>query len=96
MVPRIKATIIHAWINFFVFALNLGNWYMRGRGGDEVVAVSKGSYASDIPGAPSNVNVLVSALCLPILLVGSKMGGELVFNHGIGLTLGSGISKKVQ
>ena len=78
MVPRIKATITHAIVNDLVFVVNLYSWYLRK---DKAGAVNAGK-------VPSNTNVLLSAILLPSLLSAAKIGGTLVYNHGVGLNLG--------
>ncbi|EXJ92888.1 hypothetical protein A1O3_01442 [Capronia epimyces CBS 606.96] len=75
MVPRIKATITHALVNDVVFAANLYSWYIRKNNG----TVAK---------VPSETNLVLSAVLLPLLLASAKIGGSLVFNHGVGLNLG--------
>jgi len=78
MVPRIKATITHAIINDLVFVANLYSWYLRK---DKEGALNVGKI-------PTQTNIIISALLLPSLITSAKIGGTLVFNHGIGLNLG--------
>ncbi|KAG9772062.1 hypothetical protein ABEF93_002408 [Exophiala dermatitidis] len=75
MVPRIKAAITHALINDFVFVANLYSWYIRKNNGT-------------VGRVPSQTNLLISVVLLPLLIVSAKIGGTLVFNHGVGLNLG--------
>lgn len=75
MVPRIKAAITHALINDVVFVVNLYSWYIRKNN-------------KTVGRVPSDTNLLISAVLLPLLLVSAKIGGTLVFNHGVGLNLG--------
>jgi uncharacterized membrane protein len=78
MVPKIKSAITHAIINDIVFVANLYSWYIRK---DKESRVNVGH-------VPNGTNLLISAI-LPILLINSaKIGGTLVFNHGVGLNLG--------
>jgi len=83
MVPRIKATIVHALINDLVFVVGLYSWYIRK---DKAGAVNLGK-------VPTDLNLILSAVSLPVLLFSAKIGGHLVFNHGVGLHLGR---KKVE
>jgi len=83
MVPRIKATITHALVNDVVFVANLYSWYLRK---DKAGAVNLGK-------VPTETNLIISAVLLPFLLFSAKIGGTLVFNHGVGLNLGR---KKVE
>jgi len=80
IVPRIQAAMTHAFLNDIVFVANLYSWYIRKD------TASQGY-------VPSGVNLAISAVLLPIFLLGAKIGGSLVFNHGIGLNLGR---KKVE
>ncbi|KAL6244320.1 hypothetical protein RBB50_008562 [Rhinocladiella similis] len=78
MVPRIKAGITHAVVNDIVFVANLYSWYLR-----------KDKEAAPNPGKiPTQTNMLISAVLLPLLMIGAKIGGTLVYNHGVGLHLG--------
>lgn len=78
MVPRIKAGITHAILNDIVFVANLYSWYLR-----------KDKDAAPNPGKiPNQTNMLISAVLLPLLMIGAKIGGTLVYNHGVGLHLG--------
>ena len=81
MVPRIKRAITHAAVNDVVFVANLYSWWVRR---DE----------KNVGHVPSLVNMGISCVLLPCLLGAAKMGGELVYNHGVGLQLGN--RKKVE
>lgn len=37
---------------------------------------------------PTNTNVILSAILLPVLITSAKIGGTLVFKNGVGLNLG--------
>ncbi|KAK5458470.1 hypothetical protein LTS15_004552 [Exophiala xenobiotica] len=78
MVPRIKAGITHAAINDLVFIANLYSWYIRK---DKEGALNPGK-------TPNQTNLIISMVLLPFLLMSAKIGGTLVFNHGVGLNLG--------
>jgi hypothetical protein len=78
MVPRIKATITHAITMDLIFVANLYSWYVRK---DKKGAINLGKI-------PTNTNVIISVILLPVLITAAKIGGTLVFNHGIGLNLG--------
>ncbi|KAI1618698.1 hypothetical protein EDD36DRAFT_492101 [Exophiala viscosa] len=78
MVPRIKATITHAIINDIVFVVGLYSWYLR-----------KDKTAAPNPGKiPTNTNLILSMVLIPLLFSSAKIGGVLVYNHGVGLNLG--------
>jgi len=78
MVPRIKAAITHAIVNDLVFVANIYSWYLRK---DKEGAVNLGKI-------PTETNMIISAVLLPFLMLAAKMGGALVYNHGVGLNLG--------
>ncbi|KIX02808.1 uncharacterized protein Z518_08751 [Rhinocladiella mackenziei CBS 650.93] len=78
MVPRIKACITHAIINDLVFVANLYSWYLRK---DKEGAVNPGK-------VPTETNMIISMVLLPLLMMSSKIGGTLTYNHGVGLNLG--------
>ncbi|KIV90399.1 hypothetical protein PV10_07709 [Exophiala mesophila] len=78
MVPRIKATITHAIVNDLVFVANIYSWYLR-KDKEGVINVGK---------VPTQTNLIISAVLLPFLIIGAKIGGTLTYNHGIGLNLG--------
>ena len=78
MVPRIKACITHAIIMDLVFVANIYSWYIRK---DKEGAVNLGN-------VPSETNMIISAVLLPFLMMSAKIGGSLVYNHGVGLNLG--------
>ncbi|OAP60223.1 hypothetical protein AYL99_05225 [Fonsecaea erecta] len=78
MVPRIKACITHAVINDLVFVVNLYSWYLRK---DKEGAINLGK-------TPTQTNLMISMALLPALIASAKIGGTLVFNHGVGLNLG--------
>ncbi|EXJ91269.1 hypothetical protein A1O1_04379 [Capronia coronata CBS 617.96] len=75
MVPRIKATITHALMNDVVFVVNLYSWYLRKNN-------------KTVGRVPSDLNLVISIVLLPLLVTSAKIGGTLVFNHGVGLNLG--------
>lgn len=78
MVPRIRVAITHALINDSVFILSLISWYYR-----------RSTEERPNPGTtPSELNMLLSVLALPLILAGGSSGAHLVFNHGVGLNLG--------
>ena len=79
MVPRIKMAIGHALMNDTIFIANLYSWWVRR--GKEATGWNEGK-------TPSEVNMIISMVLLPLLLMSSKAGASLVFNHGVGLNLG--------
>ena len=79
MVPRIKVALSHAAMNWVVFAVNLYSWYVRR--GTEATGWNEGK-------TPAPVNMIISMCLVPLLLVTSKTGATLVYNHGVGLHLG--------
>lgn len=79
MVPRIKMTITHALLNDAIFLVNLYSWWVR-RGKEET---------SWNPGkTPTQMNMIISMVLLPFLILTAKAGASLVYNHGVGLNLG--------
>lgn len=83
MVPRIKATITHALVNDLVFVVGLYSWYLRK---DKAGVVNAGK-------VPTDLNLIISVVSLPLLMMAAKVGGTLAYNHGVGLNLGR---KKVE
>lgn len=84
MVPRIKVAITHALVNDAVFLVNLYSWYCR-RSTEK--RVNPGN-------VPSEMNMIISMVLLPVLMAAAKAGGTLVFNHGVGLKLGRKSTKE--
>jgi uncharacterized membrane protein len=80
MVPKIKATISHALVNDLVFAVGIYSWYTR-------------RAVENIGNVPSQENIVISAVLLPMLMFSAALGGSLTYNHGVGLNLGR---KKVE
>ena len=76
MVPKIKRAITHALVNDVVFLVNLYSWWVR-------------RDVKNVGHVPSVVNMGISAVLLPVLMGAAKMGGELTYNHGVGLQLGN-------
>ena len=79
MVPRIKVAISHAILNDIIFVVNLYSWWVRR--GTEATSWNPGK-------TPAPINLLISAVLLPMLLTSAKAGATLVYNHGVGLNLG--------
>jgi hypothetical protein len=79
MVPRIKVAITHALVNDLIFLVNLFSWYVRR--GKEATGWNEGK-------TPATVNIVISAVLLPMLFGTAKAGATLVYNHGVGLNLG--------
>lgn len=85
MVPRIKVAITHALVNDVVFLVNLYSWYCR-RSTEKSVNVGN---------VPSEMNMIISMVLLPLLMGSAKAGGTLVYNHGVGLNLGRKSTKEI-
>jgi uncharacterized membrane protein len=79
MVPRIKMAISHALMNDVIFVVNLYSWWVRR--GTEKNGWNEGK-------TPTELNMIISMVLLPMLLMSSKAGASLVYNHGVGLNLG--------
>lgn len=79
MVPRIKVAITHAIMNDLIFVVNIYSWWCRR--GTEATGWNEGK-------TPSFLNFGVACALLPALIMSSKAGASLVFNHGVGLSLG--------
>ncbi|KAK5105164.1 hypothetical protein LTS08_001438 [Lithohypha guttulata] len=85
MVPRIKVAITHALVNDTIFLVNLYSWYCRRSTADRV----------NVGNVPSQMNMIISMVLLPLLMGSAKAGGTLVFNHGVGLNLGRKSTKEI-
>ena len=85
MVPRIKVAITHALVNDTVFLVNLWSWYCRRSTADR----------PNVANVPSEMNMIISMVLLPMLLASAKAGGTLVYNHGVGLNLGRKSTKEI-
>ena len=79
MVPRIKVAIGHAIMNDVIFVVNLYSWWERR--GKEATGWNEGK-------TPENLNMVISMVLLPMIMMSSKAGATLVYNHGVGLNLG--------
>lgn len=80
MVPKIKATIVHALLNDLVFLVGVYQWYQR-------------RAVENVGKVPSDGGMIMSATLLPLLFFSAAIGGSLTYNHGVGLSLGR---KKVE
>lgn len=82
--PKMKIALLHAGMNDVGWALALYSWYVRrGAGGLGLEKVGGG-----VPAAPAMVNVVIAALSLPALAYSASLGGVLVYNYGVGLSMG--------
>lgn len=74
MRPKFKLTLLHAGLNDLMVLVSAYSWYTR-----------RGSVGN----LPSDTNLLISALLLPVLFYAANLGGTLVYNHGMGINLAS-------
>jgi len=72
MKPKFKLTLSHAALNDIALATTAYSWYIRR---DQVGLL------------PTDANLAISAMVLPLLLFSAKLGGTLVYNHGAGINL---------
>jgi uncharacterized membrane protein len=70
--PKVKTAFLHAILNDIVIVGAVWNWYSRRR---------------NVMNVPSGVNVLVSAVSAPLLGFAAFLGGKLVFDYGVGVSL---------
>jgi uncharacterized membrane protein len=77
--PKTKTAVLHVILNHIVVAGAVWNWYTR---------------RTYVTHAPSELNVLVSAVTAPILGLAVFLGGKLVFDYGVGVNLGGNKSSK--
>ena len=67
---KIKVGLAHALLNDVgIFAAGF-NWWTR---------------RSTAANAPTDVNVIVSSVCLPLLMLAASLGGMLVYDYGVGI-----------
>ena len=70
MHPKIRVGLAHAVLNDVgIFAAGFNWWTRRSTAGN----------------APTDVNVVVSSLCLPLLMLAASLGGMLVYDYGVGV-----------
>ena len=68
--PKIKVGLAHAVMNDVgLFAAGFNWWTRRSTAGN----------------APTDVNIVVSSVCLPLLLFAASLGGMLVYDYGVGV-----------
>jgi uncharacterized membrane protein len=78
MRPKVKTAFTHAGLNDVAMLMGGWSWWVRSKNaGDMGGLVGTGM-----------ANVVVSAVSLPVLLYSAGLGGKLVYNHGVGLSLG--------
>lgn len=89
MRPKIQTALTHAALSDVVIGLAGWSWWVRSARGDGnmgLMGTGKGML-----GAGEEVTMTdmgVSALSLPILLYSANLGGTLVYNYGVGLSMG--------
>ncbi len=67
---KVKVGLTHAVLNDVgVFAAGFNWWTRRSTAGN----------------APTDVNILVSSICLPLLMLAASLGGMLVYGYGVGV-----------
>lgn len=67
---KVKVGIAHAILNDVGICAAGFNWWTR---------------RSTAGNAPTDVNVIVSSICLPLLMLAASLGGMLVYDHGVGV-----------
>ncbi|KAF7503739.1 hypothetical protein GJ744_003322 [Endocarpon pusillum] len=78
MRPKVKTAFVHAGMNDVAILTAAFSWWVR-RGNVDVLTGAV---------VPTSTNVLISALSLPSLLYSADLGGKLVYNYGVGLSMG--------
>jgi uncharacterized membrane protein len=67
---KVKVGFAHAVLNDIgIFAAGFNWWTRRSTAGN----------------APTDVNVVVSSVCLPLLMLAASLGGMLVYDYGVGV-----------
>jgi len=67
---KVKIGLAHGVLNDVgVFAAGF-NWWTR---------------RSTAENIPTDVNIIVSSICLPLLMLSASLGGMLVYDHGVGV-----------
>ena len=72
MRPKFQTTLTHAALNDVALLAAAYSWYSR-----------RGSIGL----LPSDANLLISVIMLPILFFSASLGGKLVYNYGVGINL---------
>lgn len=72
MRPKFATTLTHAALNDVALVVAAYSWYTR----RESVGL-----------LPSDVNLLISVVLLPVLFYSARLGGKLVYNYGVGINL---------
>lgn len=72
MKPKFKLTLSHAALNDVALAAAAYSWYVR---------------RDQVGFLPTDANLVISVVVLPLLLFSAKLGGTLVYNHGAGINL---------
>lgn len=78
MRPKFATTLTHAALNDVAMVAAAYSWYTRRQNGGLL---------------PSDTNLLISALMLPVLFYSASLGGKLVYNYGVGINLAKPKSK---
>ena len=66
--PTVREGLIHGGLNVGALVVSLYNWYTRRR----------------VPGfEPSNTNILLSGMTLPLMMYSAYLGGSLVYKYGV-------------
>jgi len=72
MTPKFKLTLLHAGLNDLTILASAYSWYLR---------------RNNIGLLPSDTNLLISVILLPMLFFSANLGGTLVYNYGMGINL---------
>jgi uncharacterized membrane protein len=72
MRPKFATTLTHAALNDVALVVAAYSWYTR----RESVGL-----------LPSDANLLISVVLLPVLFYSASLGGKLVYNYGVGINL---------
>jgi len=72
MRPKFKITLAHAGLNDVAIIASAYSWYIR---------------RNNVGLLPTDTNLLLSIVLLPILFYSANLGGTLVYNYGMGINL---------
>jgi uncharacterized membrane protein len=72
MRPKFQTALIHAGLNDAAVLTAAYSWYTR---------------RENVGLLPSDTNLLISVVLLPILFFSASLGGMLVYNYGVGINL---------
>lgn len=88
--PKVKVTVAHAAINDVVVAASAWLWWQR-RNASSVALLADGKNPASY--AVSNGQVGIAVVSGLLLMFAANLGGSLVYDYGMGLTMGKKVIK---